>query len=595
MFRKRWQFEQEKRLEEQNGSPVDCSDEQWNEDWKKTIELASTAKSSETNSLNALEEIHIFALANILRRPILVLCDDVHRGNYDESLADVNLGGIYLPLLCDSVDCIKSPIVIGYHQGHFMALVTTEDGSTSGEDIIKRQRNKNAVPLVKYDDSPMQLHFLLPDEQQNSDRLLREYLNCSRIEYTSDDVTRTILVATMQSQEPEAHLDQMFKTYFAALQDVYLEKLAERQLSMSGQYYGQLSSASTSHPPPYNMQYYPESQTVSQSTARCCSAHKRCKNVVCKNYTTQTQDYCHQCRKTKPQLCTSPGCTFIANPEYEGLCSQCFTRYRAILEQGQGMTTPSAPPSNKCSTSDCHWQACLHFNGKCRECYLRCLQDPSGTTTAEPPKTIRNENSIQMVPPSLPRQNSQLFCAIQTCNNPLRSTEQFYCEACAASLPTNDVRPVSNIGQPGAINTNYKTCRISGCNMHAVTYHGQLCYEHYHESLRRHKSKNNLTSQTKERMKCINGCTFYGDPENNYLCSQCYAQSLDDMQRIEAEQERAQEEWIARQYAERNAEQFQFDYQRKPFYYEVNCSSQQITLREQDTITLASNIFNSNC
>ena len=603
MFRKRWQFEQERHLEEQNGSPVDCSDEQWNEDWTKTIELASTAKSSETNSLNALEEIHIFALANILRRPILVLCEDVHRGNYDESLAHVNLGGIYLPLLCDSVDCIKSPIVIGYHQGHFMALVTTEDGCASGEDIIQRQGNKNAVPLVKHDDSPIQVHFLLPDEQQSSDRLLREYLNCSRIEYNSDDVTRTILVATMQSQEPEAHLDQMFKTYFGVLQDVYLEILAERQLSLSGEYYRQPSPASMGRPLPYNMQYY-GNQGVHQNTARCCSAHKRCKNAVCKNLTTQ--DYCHQCRKTKAQLCTSPGCTFIANPEYENLCSQCFARYRAILEQGQAVVTPSAPPSNKCSTSDCQFDACPHFHGKCHLCYLSCIQGPnignitattaSSTATGEQCATgeqhvsadLHDENRVAMVPPSLPRQNSRLFCATKTCNNPLKHTGQ-YCETCSAFLPTNDVHMVGSVGQPGAEITNFKSCCISGCNMHAVTYHGQLCYKHYHESLSHHKSKNDRMLLTKERTKCVNsGCTFYGDPESNYLCSKCYAQSLQneyDMQRIHMEQDRAQEEWTARQYAERSREQFQFDYQRKPFYHEVNFSLQQITQYKQDTPT----------
>ncbi len=575
MFRKRWQFEQEKRLEEQNGSPVECSDEQWDDDWKKTIELASTTKSPETHVLNSLDEVHIFALANTLRRPILVLCDDVHRGNYDESLADVNLGGIYLPLLCDSVDCIKSPVVIGYHQGHFMALVTTEDGSITGEDMFRRQRNKNTIPLVKYDNSPMQLHFLLPDEQQSSDRLLREYLNCSKVEYTDNDVTRTILVATMQSQEPEVHLDQMFKTYFRALQEVYLKKLAERQCSQNYRPHPAVSPAN----PPYNMEFHGnENVLVTQNAPRCCSAHKRCKNAVCGNFPTHPNDYCHQCRKTKPQLCTSPGCTFAANPDYEGLCSRCFTRYRAILEQGSNMQTPSAPPSNMCTNSNCPNEAGAHFCGKCHDCYLKFIQVPylgnittiaSSTPTAEQPVNSnerQTENKFGLVGPAssaLPRQNSRLFCFNQECNNPLENSALVYCETCFAHFaPRNDERVAGN-----------EICHISGCNMPAVTYHGQLCQEHYHESLSRHKKTQHMPQKKAGGIQCINtGCKFFGVPEHNYLCSRCHAKALQeqyDIQRIKAEQERAQAEWMTQMSI---SEQRQFDFQRKPFYYEVNLS-----------------------
>jgi hypothetical protein len=555
IFRKRWQFEQEKRLEEQHGSPVDCSNEQWDEDWKKTMALASTTKSSESHVLNSLEEIHIFALANTLRRPILVLCDDVHRGNYDESLADVNLGGISLPLLCDSVDCIKSPIVIGYHQGHFTALVTTEDGSITGEDMFQQRRSKHVIPLVKYDESPMQLHFLLPDEQQSSDRLLREYLDCSKVEYSNNEVRGTILVAAIQSQEPEPHLDQMFKTYFETLQDVYLEKLAEKQLALTGY-------NSRPHPgnPPYNMEYR---AVGSQNAAQCCSSHRRCRNTVCGNYTSRSSDYCHQCRKSKPPLCTSPGCTFTANTDYEGLCSTCFARYRALLEQGAEMPTPSAPPRNSCSNSNCSNEAGLHFNGICHNCYVKNIHhgniSVASSTPAEKQPTstlnseMENEDKFGFVSPSsqpFSRQNSRLFCFNQACNNPLQSSDLIYCNTCYAQLaPRNDV-------------AGNKVCRISGCSSPAVTYHGELCYGHYHESIKNyHQKERHIPQTTQAGMKCITAdCTFFGVPDHNYLCSRCHAKALQaqyDMEKMGAEQNRARR-WSCE------------PLQRKPFYYEVN-------------------------
>ncbi|XP_046848847.1 tumor necrosis factor alpha-induced protein 3-like [Xenia sp. Carnegie-2017] len=175
-YRQRWQLEVERQLKDQNaGIPMDFGVEQWSEDWKKTVALPS---------FYCLEEIHIFALANILRRPILVICANFNRGEYDEPIAGVNLGGIYLPLLSDSVGCIKTPLLIRYHHGHFTELVLTE--------------NNEGVSLMKYDGQPMKLHCLLPEESNFSDRLLREYLNCFKLNYTDENGCITkILVAKM--------------------------------------------------------------------------------------------------------------------------------------------------------------------------------------------------------------------------------------------------------------------------------------------------------------------------------------------------------------------------------------------------------------
>ena len=102
-------------------------------------------------------------MANVLRRPILVICDNFHRGDCDELISGVNLGGIYLPMLSHSVDCIKTPLLIRYHHGHFTELVMAE--------------NNEGVSLMKHDVLPMKLRCLLPEESNYSDRLLREYLN----------------------------------------------------------------------------------------------------------------------------------------------------------------------------------------------------------------------------------------------------------------------------------------------------------------------------------------------------------------------------------------------------------------------------------
>lgn len=126
---------------------------------------------------NALEEIHIFVLANILRRPIIVLagelssmsslikncislcfisnlilsfflfanCPDlidflpyvdkvVRSLESGSSFAPLNVGGVYLPLLWPAEECYRYPIVLGYDNMHFTPLVTLKD---SGPGIFQ--------------------------------------------------------------------------------------------------------------------------------------------------------------------------------------------------------------------------------------------------------------------------------------------------------------------------------------------------------------------------------------------------------------------------------------------------------------------------
>ena len=107
------------------------TEEQWNREWEEVIRHVSQNEfpfGPNGAQFGSLEEIHIFVLANILRRTIIVMSDDTLRGPYGDSYSPINFGGIYLPLLWDSVDCVKSPLVIGYANGHFTAVVSIQDG-----------------------------------------------------------------------------------------------------------------------------------------------------------------------------------------------------------------------------------------------------------------------------------------------------------------------------------------------------------------------------------------------------------------------------------------------------------------------------------
>lgn len=96
-----------------------------------TSSTTSTGSGSSTSSMmyESLEEIHVLALAHVLKRPIIVVADTILRDMNGEALAPIPFGGIYLPLEIPAEECHKSPLLLTYNAGHFSALVTMQDHS----------------------------------------------------------------------------------------------------------------------------------------------------------------------------------------------------------------------------------------------------------------------------------------------------------------------------------------------------------------------------------------------------------------------------------------------------------------------------------
>ena len=78
----------------------------------------------------SLEELHVFVLAHVLRRPIIIVADTILKDSNGEALAPISFGGIYMPLECDPSDCHRSPLLLTYDAAHFSALVPMEEISS---------------------------------------------------------------------------------------------------------------------------------------------------------------------------------------------------------------------------------------------------------------------------------------------------------------------------------------------------------------------------------------------------------------------------------------------------------------------------------
>ncbi|XP_069584746.1 OTU domain-containing protein 7B isoform X1 [Ranitomeya imitator] len=160
-LRRRWRFQQTMQNKE---SGLVYTEEEWQREWNELIKLASSeprmhygtngsncggAESSEEPVYESLEEFHVFVLAHVLKRPIVVVADTMLRDSGGEAFAPIPFGGIYLPLEVPPNKCHSSPLVLAYDQAHFSALVSMEQGDQS----------KDQAPFIPLTDSQ---HKLLP-------------------------------------------------------------------------------------------------------------------------------------------------------------------------------------------------------------------------------------------------------------------------------------------------------------------------------------------------------------------------------------------------------------------------------------------------
>lgn len=126
----------ERQLSDQ-GSPSD----QWAYEWQLELDAFNDDR-------RYLGDVHCFALANVLRRPVII---------YGDGMALMGgLCGIYLPLLWPPPQCSSAPITVLYHESHFSLLCVLEGESPSGE-----------LPLVQLSSAggqPLPVRFTLPHE-----------------------------------------------------------------------------------------------------------------------------------------------------------------------------------------------------------------------------------------------------------------------------------------------------------------------------------------------------------------------------------------------------------------------------------------------
>ena len=101
----------------------------------------------------SLEEVHVFALAHALQRPIIVISDTVMKGLDGIAICPIPFGGVYLPVECDPEECCRIPLVLAYSSSHFSPVVAMEHQTNQESSTVQ------VVPLVDKQLNPLPLPF----------------------------------------------------------------------------------------------------------------------------------------------------------------------------------------------------------------------------------------------------------------------------------------------------------------------------------------------------------------------------------------------------------------------------------------------------
>ncbi|XP_026325997.1 OTU domain-containing protein 7B-like [Hyposmocoma kahamanoa] len=193
-IKRRWRWSESISLRSAGLTP---SEAEWERDWEDAVRAASAEPRPRPQENAAphyvgLEQLHVFALAHVMRRPVVVFADVALRDFRGDPIAPIPFGGIYLPLELEPEVCSKAPILLAYDAGHFSALVPCEPLPTDGARVPLEDQTGNPLPIrfnvdpgedFRWDEEPDQktINNLLPDEYQRS-AMLAAYLDLERVE-----------------------------------------------------------------------------------------------------------------------------------------------------------------------------------------------------------------------------------------------------------------------------------------------------------------------------------------------------------------------------------------------------------------------------
>ncbi|XP_042300801.1 tumor necrosis factor alpha-induced protein 3 isoform X1 [Sceloporus undulatus] len=490
-FKLRWQRETLK-SQEFVATGLCYDTRNWEDEWENLIKMASAETSVAQQGLQykSLEEIHIFVLVNILRRPIIVVADKMLRSlQSGSSFSPLNIGGIYLPLHWPAEECYRYPIVLAYDSMHFTPLIVLKD---SGPEI-------RAVPLVtcekgKFED--LKVHFLTDSEEREKEKLLRDYLMMIEIPVQGWNPGTTHIINTAKLDDGNLPKEiNLVEDYFQLVQHEY--KRWQENTEATGREAG-------------------TRDRLQLHLSQLSLVEAKCETPHCPFYmSVSTQPYCHECFERKQQGSNTKGQNLRIGGEKpwanrsgspKGECRELAAQTCENPETGPRSAPPTAPSlflysettAMKCRTPGCPFTLNVQYNGLCERCY----------------------NSTELNPCKSPDDTRHLDCV--TCTFCLKDTNRTFngmCSTCFKRTTDRLLNTSPSATLPGHQRSTSDPTHLSQSFLpsshHTVTSSSVIEPLPHAQSQRAEKRRGSS--------KCRKpGCSFFGTPQNEGFCTLCY-------------------------------------------------------------------------
>lgn len=523
------------------GSGFRYNTREWSAEWRIVVDIASPERRvDQTMGLpyECLEEFHIFVMANILRRPIIILAADMWRDAAGHSLQPMNFSGIYLPLTWDAKDCCRYPIVLGYHQMHFSPLLCT--APMPGSDV----QEKFLVPLVDCDLSQLPVHFLTEEEEPKEMQLLHEYLFHENLVLD----TSVVPCAKLAAQLPREDLD-VFDPYLKLAEMKYRMYSEEQHnpenaevLKAAG-----LMSARSAQQLNERIANGAALKTTDTNAGKWVSEKLTCSltgdvlnedlygpspKVFNKHDPADLRETAQATFKYTGQQvfprqaglpCATPGCHYVTAVSTDKYCESCYKTLSSVGKEA----------FKQCVTKTCLNGGERRYAGMCKVCY-----DQSRFMNDDTPNGVPSTSSLMVDDPRYGVNELQGRGHVQpgmTTREDETEMEVDVQKSTGTHLNTNIVN---------AFTVGSRRCATLGCDFTGNPQNSGLCFKCYEKSetektLKGAGAGSSLTNlltasppkeiaSTVGKKKCLMPeCELTGHPDKSDFCSGCYKKQTD--------------------------------------------------------------------
>lgn len=386
LFKARW-LEKARQIDRGAGQATEAALEK---EWAALVEEASPK--AMVNALTGerryeyLGQFHIFVLAHVLRRPIIVYADPFVRDTDTKEVVYElpeleRIDGIYLPLLWPREASRADPLALCFHAAHFAPLVATcSNTNVSAEGSIVMGAASGAeeasesftalLPLVDHAKSLLPVHFLTAEEEEHRKvAVLQTYLEIGHIPDTE------VLVAKQEHDD--------FSELSKILLRQYISRLSKKVIDEQEESAARLSSGPCKGGCGFT--------GTAKNKGYCSVCYRRAVRLaptsVARPRPSPAPVVAREAAKARPSEATMQckgGCGYFGLAKNDGYCSLCH-RTSAILQsvhtstrlrrrkkkEHQKLQQEAAGAPVPCRNPACNFHGTAAQNSYCSVCFRR--------------------------------------------------------------------------------------------------------------------------------------------------------------------------------------------------------------------------------